>query len=62
MPDFTCDGSSGLCSISYTATNAGVDVICVRGAACEPTEGFLRYGTVRSDIVRGLVPALSTTL
>ena len=33
----------------------GVDVICVRGAACEPADDLLRFGTVRSDIVRGLV-------
>ena len=33
----------------------GTDVICVRGAACDPRSGDSRFGTVRSDIVHGLV-------
>jgi uncharacterized protein (UPF0264 family) len=36
----------------------GVDVICVRGAACEPHEGLLRFGTVRCEIVQNLVETL----
>jgi len=40
----------------------GVEVICVCGAACEPSEGLLRVGTVRSDIIRGLVAILRTKL
>lgn len=39
----------------------GIDVICVRGAACEPIDGLMRFGTVRSDIVRALVETQSTT-
>ena len=32
----------------------GVDVICVRGAACEPLEGEGRFGLVSANIVREL--------
>lgn len=33
----------------------GVDVICVRGAACEKLEGNQRFGTVKKEIVKKLV-------
>jgi (5-formylfuran-3-yl)methyl phosphate synthase len=33
----------------------GVDVICVRGAACEKREGNQRFGAVRAEIVADLV-------
>ncbi len=33
----------------------GVDVICVRGAACEPSKGKARFGKVTADRVRKLV-------
>jgi len=36
----------------------GVDVICVRGAACEPTGGLERFGEVRADIVAKLVSTI----
>lgn len=39
----------------------GVDVICVRGAACQPVDGLMRFGTVCSDIVRQLVGTQSST-
>lgn len=39
----------------------GADVICVRGAACEPADGLLRFGAVQSDIVRDLVAAAPNT-
>lgn len=34
---------------------AGVDVICVRGAACAKDKGGGRFGAVRAEIVRGLI-------
>lgn len=37
----------------------GVDVICVRGAACEPRPGSERFGAVRADIVAALVETLT---
>lgn len=37
--------------------NTGVDVICVRSAACVRGEGEGRFGAVTSDIVAKLVPA-----
>lgn len=37
----------------------GVDVICVRGAACEPIDGPLRFGAVQSSTVRDLVATIS---
>ena len=37
---------------------AGVDVICVRGAACEPGKGSGRFGQVTADIVRELVATI----
>lgn len=33
----------------------GVDVICVRGAACAPDKGSGRFGEVRADIIEQLV-------
>lgn len=33
----------------------GVDVICVRGAACEKGENSQRFGTVRTEIVADLI-------
>ena len=33
----------------------GVDVICVRGAACERVEGDLRFGQVKKHIVAELI-------
>ncbi len=33
----------------------GVDVICVRGAACSPSEGKGRFGSVKKEIVENLV-------
>lgn len=38
--------------------NAGVDVICVRGAACEPADGAGRFGRVRATLVRELVATI----
>jgi len=37
---------------------AGVDVICVRGAACDQAEGGGRFGKVRSILVKELVSTL----
>ncbi len=37
---------------------AGVDVICVRGAACEPRAGLERFGEVMPSIVADLVSTL----
>ncbi len=37
----------------------GVDVICVRGAACEKLEGEGRFGEVKKEIVKDLI---STTI
>lgn len=34
---------------------ADVDVICVRGAACSPSQGEERFGAVEESIVRELV-------
>ncbi len=34
----------------------GVDVICVRGAACEAQAGSGRFGVVKADLVRALLP------
>jgi uncharacterized protein (UPF0264 family) len=34
----------------------GVDVICVRGAACEKFEGKVRFGQVKGYIVKTLLP------
>lgn len=36
----------------------GVDVICIRGAACEPTKGKSRFGRVKEDIVKKLVDTI----
>ena len=36
----------------------GVDVICVRSAACEPTGGLERFGEVRTEIVARLVSTI----
>lgn len=36
----------------------GVDVICVRGAACEPCDGEGRFGELRTDIVATLINTL----
>lgn len=38
--------------------SAGVDVVCVRGAACEPGTAAGRFGTVTEARVRGLVATL----
>jgi uncharacterized protein (UPF0264 family) len=38
----------------------GVDVICVRGAACDASDGSKRFGKVRSHLVRKLVSTIST--
>lgn len=40
---------------------AGVDVVCVRGAACEPGTGPGRFGTVSTCLVRKLVGTLQYT-
>jgi uncharacterized protein (UPF0264 family) len=37
----------------------GVDVICVRGAACEPRPGGERFGAVRETIVADLVATMT---
>jgi uncharacterized protein (UPF0264 family) len=37
----------------------GVDVICVRAAACEPRPGSERFGAVRAAIVADLVSTLA---
>lgn len=39
----------------------GVDVLCVRGAACEPLVGEHRFGAVSTDIVSTLVSTLPST-
>jgi len=39
----------------------GVDVICVRGAACESLQGEGRFGEVSAQIVAGLVATLAKT-
>lgn len=38
----------------------GVDVICVRGAACAPAQGNGRFGEVKAEIVRELVRTIPT--
>ena len=38
--------------------STGVDVICVRAAACEPRAGLERFGEVRADIVAALIATL----
>lgn len=40
----------------------GVDVICVRGAACEKLEGEARFGKIDKDIVAGLVKTIYSFL
>lgn len=40
--------------------STGVDVICVRGAACKPGKGSERFGEVDFDIVRALVATIPT--
>jgi (5-formylfuran-3-yl)methyl phosphate synthase len=37
----------------------GVDVICVRGAACEPREGIARFGNVTPTIVAELLSTMA---
>lgn len=41
-----------------TLWKTAVDVICVRGAACEPHDGALRFGAVRSKLVQDLIATL----
>lgn len=41
--------------------DAGVDVVCVRGAACESQSGENRFGEVTSSIVQALVTTMNTT-
>jgi (5-formylfuran-3-yl)methyl phosphate synthase len=36
----------------------GVDVICVRGAACEKLEGKARFGEVRNEIIADLITTI----
>jgi (5-formylfuran-3-yl)methyl phosphate synthase len=36
----------------------GIDVICVRGAACKPAKGNGRFGEVKADIVAELVSTM----
>ena len=36
----------------------GVDVICVRGAACAPDKGEGRFGKVKAEIIRELVATI----
>lgn len=43
-----------------TLWQTGVDVICVRGAACEQLEGEGRFGVVTANIVRSLSNTLTT--
>ena len=38
--------------------HTGVDVVCVRAAACEPRGGLERLGEVRAEIVAGLIQTL----
>jgi hypothetical protein len=38
--------------------STGVDVICVRGAACEPAKGSGRFGHVTTAIVRELIATM----
>jgi (5-formylfuran-3-yl)methyl phosphate synthase len=40
---------------------SGVDVICVRGAACQPAEGQGRFGAVSSPIVAELVCTIANS-
>jgi len=37
---------------------SGVDVVCVRGAACKPGTGPGRFGTVRAALVKQLVATI----
>jgi uncharacterized protein (UPF0264 family) len=37
---------------------AGVDVICVRGAACVPEQGTGRFGKVKAELVRDLISTI----
>lgn len=39
----------------------GVDVICVRGAACDKNSGSGRFGEVKMNIVKGLVQTIQKT-
>jgi len=41
-----------------TLWETGVDLVCVRGAACAPGKGSGRFGEVRQDIVRQLVSTI----
>jgi hypothetical protein len=41
-----------------TTWTTGVDVVCVRGAACEPGGGAGRFGEVSSLLVRDLVDSI----
>ncbi len=38
-----------------------VDVICVRGAACEPVVGDARFGEVTAEIVASLIETMAAT-
>jgi uncharacterized protein (UPF0264 family) len=40
--------------------DAGVDVICVRGAACEQGKGPGRFGEVKASLVKELVATIPT--
>lgn len=39
--------------------STGVDVICVRGAACARNEGSGRFGDVRAEVVRQLITTMA---
>ncbi|MEP7081597.1 MAG: hypothetical protein ABI841_01330 [Chloroflexota bacterium] len=62
-PDFTCDGSSGVCSISYTAANAGVDVVCAtsRSTADGCAEPPATDDATSTDVVERIVAAATPT-
>lgn len=62
-PDFTCDGSGGACTVSYTAAHAGVDVICVttRSLADGCGETWETDDASSTDVVQRIVTAPTPT-
>ena len=62
-PDFTCDGSGGTCTVGYTATNAGVDLICVttRSLADGCGETWETDDASSTDVVQRVITAPTPT-
>lgn len=62
-PDFTCDGSAGACTVSYVATNAGVDLICAttRSTADGCSEAWATNDATSTDVVQRVISAPTPT-